>query len=168
MIPWLWNPLKARENFQGENNKRFDLTLFRKETIRIVFDALHGIVNEKARSENFIMKQWENSCSSLGIPQEFWTEQIIFHPWDSVKLSETLEILAYCLFDGKVDQKSEFETELYHNLVRDLQDECLEFGFYNLKNLFDSVHVLTGKGDFFKLRLYSMHTYIFIRDKNQF
>ena len=47
---------KARENFQGETNKRFDLTLFRKETIRIVFDALHGIVNEKARDENFIVK----------------------------------------------------------------------------------------------------------------
>ena len=57
----------------------------------------------------------------------------IFHPCDSVKLSETLEILAYCLFDGKVDQKSEFETELYHNLIRTLQQRCLELGFY--KNL---------------------------------
>ena len=51
---------KARENFQGENNKRFDLTLFRKETIRIVFDALHGIINQKARDENFVMKQLGN------------------------------------------------------------------------------------------------------------
>ena len=40
---------KARENFKGENSKRFDLTLFRKETIQIVFDLLHGISNEKAR-----------------------------------------------------------------------------------------------------------------------
>ena len=40
---------KARENFKGENSKRFDLTLFRKETIKIVFDSLHGISNEKAR-----------------------------------------------------------------------------------------------------------------------
>ena len=63
---------------------------------------------------------------------------LIFHPWDSVKLSETLEILAYCLFDGKVDQKSEFETELYHNLIRTLQQQCLELGFYNCENLFDS------------------------------
>ena len=45
----------ARENFQGENNKKFDLSLFRKETIQIVFDALHGIENEEARDENFIM-----------------------------------------------------------------------------------------------------------------
>ena len=63
---------------------------------------------------------------------------LIFYPWGSVKLSETLEILAYCLFDGKVDQKSEFETELYHNLIRTLQQQCLELGFYNCKNLFDS------------------------------
>ena len=40
---------KARENFKGEDSKRFDLTLFRKETIKIVFDSLHGISNEKAR-----------------------------------------------------------------------------------------------------------------------
>ena len=46
----------ARENFQGENNKNFDLSLFRKETIQIVFDALHGIGNEEAWDENFIMK----------------------------------------------------------------------------------------------------------------
>ena len=46
----------ARENFQGENNKNFDLSLFRKETIQIVFDALHGIENEEACDENFIMK----------------------------------------------------------------------------------------------------------------
>ena len=39
----------ARENFQGENNKNFDLSLFRKETIQIVFDSLHGISNDKAR-----------------------------------------------------------------------------------------------------------------------
>ena len=46
----------ARENFQGENNKNFDLSLFRKETIQIVFDALHGIENEEAWDKNFIMK----------------------------------------------------------------------------------------------------------------
>ena len=40
---------KARENFKGENSKRFNLTLFRKETIQIVFDSLHGISNDKAR-----------------------------------------------------------------------------------------------------------------------
>ena len=57
----------------------------------------------------------------------------------SVKLSEALEILAYCLFDGKVDQKSEFETELYRNLIRALQQQCLEFGFYKLQLLQKSI-----------------------------
>ena len=37
------NPIKARLNFEGECNKIFDLTEFRKAPIRIVFDALHGI-----------------------------------------------------------------------------------------------------------------------------
>ena len=38
------NPiLKARENFEGEGNKTFDLKDFRKAPIRIVYDALHGI-----------------------------------------------------------------------------------------------------------------------------
>ena len=42
---------KARENFQGENNKKFDLTLFRKETIQIIFGLLHGIDYHEARDE---------------------------------------------------------------------------------------------------------------------
>ena len=57
----------ARENFQGENNKKFDLTLFRKETIQIVFDALHGISNEEARDENFIMKFISNFLISTDL-----------------------------------------------------------------------------------------------------
>ena len=40
---------KAKENFQGEDGKKFDLTLFRKDTIRLIFDALHGISNDEAR-----------------------------------------------------------------------------------------------------------------------
>ena len=46
----------ARKNFQGENNKKFDLSLFRKETIKLVFDALHGIGIKEAGDENFMMK----------------------------------------------------------------------------------------------------------------
>ena len=39
-----------------------------------------------------------------------------------VKTSEALEIIAYCLFDGKVDQESELETNLYNDLVDQLKD----------------------------------------------
>ena len=110
---------KARENFKGENSKRFDLTLFRKETIKIVFDSLHGIDNEKARDENYIMK----FCIAQ-IPHRYG-----FHPLDSVKLSEALEILAYCLYDGKIDQKSEFEKGLYDDIVDELRIQSFKFGF---------------------------------------
>ena len=40
---------------------------------------------------------------------------------DNVKLSEAVEIMAYCLMDGKVDQKSRFETYLYKDLLDQLK-----------------------------------------------
>ena len=52
----------------------------------------------------------------------------MFHPL-AVKLSEALEILAYCLFDGKIDQKSEFEIQLYDELLCDFKLERFKFGF---------------------------------------
>ena len=36
-------------------------------------------------------------------------------------LSNAVEIMAYCLVDGKVDQESEFETNLYNNLVKQFE-----------------------------------------------
>ena len=45
----------------GENNKRFDLTLFQEDTIRIVFDALHGIDNEEARDEFYLQGVCSNA-----------------------------------------------------------------------------------------------------------
>ena len=44
---------KAKENFQGEDGKKFDLTLFRKDTIKLIFDALHGIPNDEAGDFTF-------------------------------------------------------------------------------------------------------------------
>ena len=43
------------------------------------------------------------------------------HPCE-VKISQALEIIAYCLFDGKVDQKSKFETSLYSDLFDQLRE----------------------------------------------
>ena len=37
-------------------------------------------------------------------------------------MSHALEAIAYCLFDGKVDQKSKFETDLYNDLVEQLNN----------------------------------------------
>ena len=39
-----------------------------------------------------------------------------------VKISQNLEIMAYCLFDGKIDQKSKFETNLYNDLFDQLRE----------------------------------------------
>ena len=36
---------------------------------------------------------------------------------DNVSLTNALEIIKYCLYDGKVDQGSTFETKLYKSLV---------------------------------------------------
>ena len=45
----------------------------------------------------------------------------------NIPLSNAVEIMAYCLVDGKVDQESEFETNLYNNLVK--QFEEMKAGF---------------------------------------
>ena len=37
-------------------------------------------------------------------------------------LSNSVEIMAYCLVDGKVEQESSFETKLYNDLVEQLRD----------------------------------------------
>ena len=41
---------------------------------------------------------------------------------DAVPLSNAVEIMAYCLLDGKVEQESEFETNLYNELVEQLRE----------------------------------------------
>ena len=61
----------------------------------------------------------------------------VIHSLNVVKLSNALEILAYCLYDGKVDQKSEFETELYNDLLSKVRDQLLyELGFISMRSLF--------------------------------
>ena len=80
------NLFKARQNFESEQNKEFDLRKYRKLSIRKVYDSLHGISN------------------------------------DSVCIDEAIEIMAYCLDDGKIDQESEFETELYNSLLKQLEE----------------------------------------------
>ena len=45
----------------------------------------------------------------------------------AIPLSNAVEIMAYCPVDGKVDQGSEFETDLYINLV--MQLEKMKAGF---------------------------------------
>ena len=42
---------------------------------------------------------------------------------DYVELSEVVEIMAYCLMDGKVEQKSVFETRLYNDLLEQLKND---------------------------------------------
>ena len=49
----------------------------------------------------------------------------------NIPLSNAVEIMAYCLVDGKVDQESEFETNLYNNLVK--QFEKMKAGFLNIE-----------------------------------
>ena len=66
---------------------------FRKNSIRKVYDSLHGVSD------------------------------------DAVSLSAAVEIMAYCLMDGKVEQGSGFETDLYNDLV--VQLKSMKDGFEN-------------------------------------
>ena len=49
---------------------------------------------------------------------------------DGVELSEAVEILTYCLMDGKVDQNSLFETYLYNDLLEQLKKDKVNWYFY--------------------------------------
>ena len=71
----------------------------------------------------FIMKYISNFLISTDLELNMF-----FHPL-TVKLSEALEILAYCLFDGKIDQKSEFEIRLFDELLSEFKLERFKFGF---------------------------------------
>ena len=95
--------------------------------MRVIFDALHGISNTEGRDEYFflfheVFRFWiflvHPQCPTPTSLQSYYSN---FHP-HSVKTSEALEIIAYCLFDGKVDQKSKLETDLYNDLVEQLKD----------------------------------------------
>ena len=46
---------------------------------------------------------------------------------DYVELAEIVEIMAYCLIDGKVEQKSVFETRLYNDLLEQLKNDKERF-----------------------------------------
>ena len=85
------NNHKAQQKFEGKANKKFALKQFRKTSIRIVYDSLHGLSNE------------------------------------AIPLSNAIEIMAYCLVDGKVEQESAFETNLYKYLLRKFKEMKARF-----------------------------------------
>ena len=91
------NNHKAQQKFEGKANKKFALKQFRKTSIRIVYDSLHGLSNE------------------------------------AIPLSNAIEIMAYCLIDGKVDQDSAFEANLYDKLIEQLKE--MKAGVRVTKNL---------------------------------
>ena len=45
---------------------------------------------------------------------------------ENVQISEAVEIMVYCLMDGKVDQKSTFESQLYEQLNDQMMDAFLD------------------------------------------
>ena len=53
---------------------------------------------------------------------------------ENVQISEAVEIMAYCLMDGKVEQKSTFESQLYEELLKQMMEAlpgCFLLGAYN-------------------------------------
>ena len=45
---------------------------------------------------------------------------------ENVQISEAVEIMVYCLMDGKVDQKSTFESQLYEQLHDQMVDASID------------------------------------------
>ena len=46
---------------------------------------------------------------------------------ENIELSEVIEIMVYCVVDGKIDQKSEFECRLYEYLLEQLMNTKVDF-----------------------------------------
>ena len=57
---------------------------------------------------------------------------------DNIPLSNAVEIMAYCLVDGKVEQESEFEANLYNELLDQMKK--MKAGFPFLKVFNTSAH----------------------------
>ena len=49
---------------------------------------------------------------------------------ENIPLSNAIEIMAYCLIDGKVDQESKFEADLYDELIAQLKEMKEGFRLY--------------------------------------
>ena len=62
------------------------MNLFRKQSIKIAFDALYGLINE-----NFA-------------------------------LHELIELIAYLHFDGKLDQGSKFEVQIFETVLEQFKN----------------------------------------------
>ena len=43
---------------------------------------------------------------------------------EGISLTTAVEIMAYCLVDGKVDQESKFETNLYNELLKQIKQKA--------------------------------------------
>ena len=50
---------------------------------------------------------------------------------DGIPLSNAIEIIAYCMVDGKLEQDSEFEINLYNDLVDQLKSMKTGFQIFS-------------------------------------
>ena len=83
---------------------------------KAIFECTKARKNfENQENKKFILKQFRKASirkvydSLHGISSE------------GIPLTNAVEIMAYCLFDGKVDQESVFETNLYNELLEQMK-----------------------------------------------
>ena len=87
------------------------------QSARQLFEYLKAQENfQNEANKKFILKQFRKTSirkvydSLHGISDE------------AIPLSNAVEIMAYCLVDGKVEQESPFEMNLYNELVEQLKE----------------------------------------------
>ena len=109
----------ARENF--EENNAIDLREFRKGPIQKVYFACCGITSVRDLS-------CINYASKLACMK--YVKHNDVDPLKDVDLSDAFEIIEYCLYEGKVDLESDFETNLYKSLItqiNEIQDSFVNY-----------------------------------------
>ena len=62
------------------------MSVFRKQSVKIAFDALYGLIN------------------------------------DNIAIHELVELIAYLHFDGKLEQGSKFEVQMFETVLEQLKD----------------------------------------------
>ena len=109
----IFESLKARDNFK-ENNT-IDLREFRKGPIKKVYNALCGVTSVR-----------DLCCINQELLAKLHICGMLKHkdidPHKVVDLCDALEIIEYCLYEGKIDLESGFETDLYKSFVTQVNE----------------------------------------------
>ena len=79
------------------------MKLFRKRSIKIVFDALYGLHKDRLAYKVLL---YQSFIKAISQPSK-----------ENMAIHEAIELIAYLHFDGKIEQGSKFESEMCDSVL---------------------------------------------------